>query len=117
MMKRHMKFLAATATLALATSSVSYAEPGGCLKYGTAGAVGGHMVGHGVLGATGGCVTGMYKRHEFRKEEKEKAAAYDKEHPGAKGTYAQKATAYDVEHSTSPGKMVPDAPAANESLH
>lgn len=83
------------------------AEPGGCLKYGAAGAVGGHLVNHGVLGAVGGCATGMYKRHEYRKEAKEKAAAYDKEHPGAKGSYEEKATAYDVEHSTQPGKSAP----------
>lgn len=83
------------------------AEPGGCLKYGAAGAVGGHLVNHGVVGAVGGCATGMYKRHEYRKEAKAKAAAYDKEHPGAKGSYEEKATAYDVEHSTQPGKSAP----------
>nr|WP_306296296.1 hypothetical protein [Acidomonas methanolica] len=58
------------------------AEPGGCLKYGAAGAVAGHMVHHGVLGAAGGCVTGMWRRHEYRKGVREKAAAYDKEHAG-----------------------------------
>ena len=79
------------------------AEPGGCLKYGAAGAVGGHLANHAVLGATAGCVTGMYRRHEYRKEAKNKAKLYDQEHPGAKGTYEQKATAYDVEHSTTPG--------------
>jgi hypothetical protein len=47
------------------------AEPGGCLKYGAMGAVGGHLVHHGVLGAAGGCAAGMYKRHEYRKHEKE----------------------------------------------
>ncbi len=36
---------------------------GGCLKYGAAGAVGGHLAGHGVLGAMAGCVTGAYVRH------------------------------------------------------
>lgn len=82
------------------------AEPGGCLKYGAAGAVGGHVANHhGVLGALGGCATGMYVRHKYRKEAKAKAALYDQEHPGAKGTYAEKATAYDVEHSTQPGTL------------
>ncbi|RUT27093.1 hypothetical protein C0V97_02435 [Asaia sp. W19] len=89
------------------TLSAAQAEPGGCLKYGAAGAVGGHLVNHGVLGAVGGCATGMYKRHEYRKEAKQKAALYDKEHPGAKGSYEEKATAYDVEHSTQPGKSAP----------
>lgn len=36
---------------------------GGCLRYGAAGAAGGHLAGHGVLGAIAGCATGMYVRH------------------------------------------------------
>ncbi|MDE7548652.1 hypothetical protein PY793_11745 [Acetobacter fabarum] len=84
-------------------ATVVRAEPGGCLKYGAAGAVGGHLADHTMLGATAGCVTGMYRRHEYRKEARNKAKLYDQEHPGAKGTYEQKATAYDVEHSTAPG--------------
>ena len=36
---------------------------GGCLKYGAAGAVGGHLAGHGVLGALAGCATGAYVKH------------------------------------------------------
>jgi hypothetical protein len=44
------------------------AEPGGCLKYGAAGAVGGHFVHHhAILGAAGGCAVGMYRRHEYKK--------------------------------------------------
>ncbi len=52
------------------------AEPGGCLKYGAAGAVGGHLAHHGVLGAAGGCATGMYMRHRYRKQQRAAAAAY-----------------------------------------
>jgi len=96
------KTLVALLILSGAGMSAAHAEPGGCLKYGAAGAVGGHLVHHGVLGAAAGCATGMYTRHEYRKGERDKAALYDKDHPGAKGTYAQKATAYDVEHSTAP---------------
>lgn len=101
------KYLMLAAAGLLATSiTTAEAEPGGCLKYGAAGAVGGHVANHhGVLGAMGGCATGMYVRHRYRKEARAKAALYDKEHPGAKGTYIEKATAYDVEHSTSPGQM------------
>ncbi|MFP2873639.1 hypothetical protein ACLEIY_15590 [Acetobacter tropicalis] len=122
---RRMTTLAAVAVVALGSGivgtgapgmgSVAQAEPGGCLKYGAAGAVGGHVVHHGVIGALGGCVTGMYRRHVYRKEAKQKAALYDKEHPGAKGTYEEKATAYDVEHSTEPGKMNAGAPLGNTS--
>jgi hypothetical protein len=56
------------------------AEPGGCLKYGAAGAVGGHLAHHGVLGAVGGCATGMYVRHRHRKALRHDAAAYRSEH-------------------------------------
>lgn len=111
---RQITLLAAVAAVTLTTGTVAKAEPGGCLKYGAAGAVGGHLVNHGVLGAVGGCVTGMYRRHEYRKEAKQKAALYDKEHPGAKGTYQEKATAYDVEHSTTPGTMTAGNAAPQE---
>ncbi|MCH4090277.1 hypothetical protein [Acetobacter sp.] len=100
--------LSLAAVMAVGVVPVAHAEPGGCIKYGAAGAVGGHVANHhGVLGALGGCVTGMYVRHRYRKEARAKAVLYDKEHPGAKGTYAEKATAYDVEHSTQPGAMNP----------
>ncbi|NHO31256.1 hypothetical protein [Acetobacter fallax] len=101
------RLLCATMAVMLTAGSVTVAraEPGGCIKYGAAGAVGGHVAHHGVLGALGGCVTGMYVRHKYRKEAKVKADLYDKEHPGAKGTTAEKATAYDVEHSTQPGTL------------
>ncbi len=35
---------------------------GGCLRYGAVGAAGGHLAGHGVLGALAGCVTGTVVR-------------------------------------------------------
>ncbi|BAU37529.1 hypothetical protein APT_00447 [Acetobacter pasteurianus NBRC 101655] len=104
------------ATIMAATigTAANASEPGGCLKYGAAGAVGGHMANHhGVLGAAAGCAAGMYRRHEYRKEARAKAALYDKEHPGSKGTYQQKATAYDVEHSTTPGTMQPNQQQPN----
>ena len=94
-------------------ATVVQAEPGGCLKYGAAGAVGGHLANHTMLGATAGCITGMYRRHEYRKEARIKAKLYDQEHPGAKGTYEQKATAYDVEHSTTPGSVAGTLPASS----
>jgi hypothetical protein len=67
--------------LGAAVPAVSQAsEPGGCLKYGAVGAVGGHLAHHGVLGAAGGCAAGMWKRHEYRKSMREKARLYDQEH-------------------------------------
>ncbi|TLU73386.1 hypothetical protein [Lichenicoccus roseus] len=41
---------------------------GGCLKYGAAGAVGGHFAHHhAVLGAVGGCAVGAYVKHRSKK--------------------------------------------------
>ena len=41
-------------------TGVAQAEPGGCLKYGAVGAVGGHVAHrHAVLGAIAGCGVGM----------------------------------------------------------
>ncbi len=54
-------------------AGAAWAEPGGCLKYGAVGAVGGHLAHHGVAGAMGGCAVGMYKRHEYRKQQREAA--------------------------------------------
>ena len=70
-----MKLLAyvAAATITLGgMTSLAQAEPGGCLKYGAVGAVGGHLAHHhAVLGAAGGCAVGMYRRHEYRKHQRE----------------------------------------------
>jgi uncharacterized protein YcfJ len=57
--------LVAVATvLGLAGASPS-ANAMGCLSGGAAGALAGHMAGHGVLGALGGCIAG----HEWNKHQ------------------------------------------------
>ncbi len=62
---------AMAALMATGFAAAAHAEPGGCLKYGAVGAVGGHLAHHhAVLGAAGGCAVGMYKRHEYRKHHK-----------------------------------------------
>jgi hypothetical protein len=70
-----MRLLAYVGAAAIALgglTSVAQAEPGGCLKYGAVGAVGGHLAGHhAVLGAAGGCAVGMYKRHEYKKHHRQ----------------------------------------------
>ncbi len=53
------------------------AEPGGCLKYGAAGAVGGHLAGHGIAGAAAGCATGMAVRHHARQRAREQTYQQD----------------------------------------
>lgn len=101
------------AAMLVGTAAPAMAEPGGCLKYGAAGAVAGHLANkHGVIGAIGGCAAGMYQRHKYRKSIAEKAALWDKEHPmqakqnagsgwwnsRSSATNNQKAQWYDAEH-------------------
>ena len=76
-------FAAAFAASALACVPAS-AEPGGCLKYGAAGAVAGHFAHHGVKGFMAGCAVGMLRRHEYRKQMREQARAGIA--PGAPGS-------------------------------
>ena len=59
--------IAAVTGLLMLPAARSFAEPGGCLKYGTIGAVAGFTVGHGAKGAAAGCVTGMIVRQQARK--------------------------------------------------
>ena len=68
-----MRVLACAVVIATGSLiGVARAEPGGCLKYGAAGAVAGHLAHHhAVLGAMGGCGVGMYERHEYKKHAKE----------------------------------------------
>jgi hypothetical protein len=61
--------LAPSLALAFAAAPLTVeAKPGGCLKYGAAGAVAGHMAGHGVVGAVAGCALGVHKRREYKRE-------------------------------------------------
>ncbi|GBQ06395.1 hypothetical protein [Saccharibacter floricola] len=104
-MNRTFCSLLAATFLVGSSTPLAFAEPGGCLKYGAAGAVAGHVAKrHGVLGAVGGCAVGMYQRHKYRKNLRQKAAAWDKEHandPQAnkKATLAQKGQWYDAEQT------------------
>ncbi|GAA4474547.1 hypothetical protein GCM10023157_01860 [Gluconacetobacter asukensis] len=112
---RGMMMLLIAGLLSTGLAAGARAEPGGCLKYGAVGAVGGHVANHhAVLGAVGGCAAGMYTRHEYRKGLREKAALYDKEHPvdphlsmmeryRQRKTDEQKATLWDAEHPQAPG--------------
>ena len=50
----------------------------GCLSGGAAGALAGHMAGHGVLGAIGGCIAGhAWHKHQLRDEDLQSQRAYD----------------------------------------
>ena len=73
-MKTSMISLALCGSLAAGmvtlSAPIAQAKPGGCLKYGAAGAVAGHMVHHGVRGFMAGCATGMYRRHLYNKQMK-----------------------------------------------
>lgn len=119
----------ALALAALLTATPALAEPGGCIKYGAAGAVGGHLANHhAVVGAMGGCAAGMYRRHLYRKDLREKAALWDKEHPADlnaswwqrhhdAASTKQKAEWYDAEHPESGPNTPTPAPQAQPNQH
>ena len=53
------------------SAPLAQAAPGGCLKYGAAGAAVGHVAGHhAVRGAMLGCAAGMYQRHRYNKQQR-----------------------------------------------
>ena len=56
------------------SAPAAQATPGGCLKYGAAGAVAGHAVHHGVKGFLAGCAAGMYRRHLYNKQMRDQKA-------------------------------------------
>ena len=70
---RRLPVLAALVLLAGAAPGFApaHAKEGGCLKYGAAGAVAGHMVGsgHGVAGAAAGCALGAHERNKAEKRD------------------------------------------------
>ena len=62
---------ASIATGATISAPLAQAAPGGCLKYGAAGAAAGHVAGHhAVRGAMLGCAAGMYQRHRYNKQQR-----------------------------------------------
>ena len=72
----------------LATPVGAEAKPGGCLKYGAAGAVAGHYAGrHGVVGAVAGCALGMRKRREYKREMRMERPAGSAPPAAHQGTY------------------------------
>ena len=70
-----MKPVAMTLSAALCSGLIAFtptaeAKPGGCLKYGAAGAVAGHYAGrHAVKGAVLGCIAGIARRRAYNKEQ------------------------------------------------
>ncbi len=66
--------IAAAAGLGLIAASPS-ANAVGCLSGGAAGALAGHMAGHGVLGALGGCIAG----HEWHKHQMNQKSMQDQQ--------------------------------------
>ena len=73
-MKKIMLSLALCGSVAAGLSmsaQSAQARPGGCLKYGAAGAAAGHVAGHhAVRGALLGCAAGMYERHRYNKQQR-----------------------------------------------
>ena len=70
-------FIIAVATVGFASLGPS-AHAIGCLSGGAAGALAGHMAGHGVLGAIGGCIAGHeWRKHRMRQEDLQDQGAYE----------------------------------------
>jgi hypothetical protein len=60
----------------------------GCLSGGAAGALAGHMAGHGILGALGGCIAGhQWHKHTVSKQQLSNTAAYDAQRKAADPNY------------------------------
>jgi hypothetical protein len=82
------------------------AKPGGCLKYGIAGAVAGHYAGHHAMkGAIAGCIAGMARRKAYNNEmakQREEAAKKNAAITGAPSEPAPAAT-----DSTAPATTAP----------
>lgn len=77
------------ASVGLALSPPAHAV--GCLSGGVAGAVAGHMMHHGVLGAVGGCIAGHeYNKHQQRAAESRRSDnGSDYGRNGSQGNYRQ----------------------------
>ena len=68
-MKKSIITLAVAGGMAVGLAAPgAQAAPGGCLKYGLAGAAAGHVVHHGVRGFAAGCAAGMYRRHLYNRQ-------------------------------------------------
>jgi uncharacterized membrane protein YebE (DUF533 family) len=66
----------------LITGYVAPANAIGCISGGLAGAVAGHMVHHGVLGAIGGCVAGhSYHKHQQNQQMMQNSASSTETRP------------------------------------
>jgi uncharacterized protein YcfJ len=71
-------FALVTATLMSLAAAAPSAHAIGCLSGGAAGALAGHMAGHGILGALGGCVAGhQWHKHQLRREDYQNTQSYD----------------------------------------
>jgi uncharacterized protein YcfJ len=69
-----------------ATSQSAHAI--GCLSGGAAGALAGHMAGHGVLGAIGGCIAGhQWHKHQVNKQNLQNTQSYDAQRKAADPNY------------------------------
>ena len=66
------------ALVGLGAMSSRPAQAIGCLTGGAAGALAGHLAGHGVLGALGGCIAGHeWHKHQVNKQALSNTSAYD----------------------------------------
>jgi hypothetical protein len=66
----------------VALAPETQAAPGGCLKYGLAGAVAGHYAGHHAFkGAVLGCIAGIARRKQYLNEQERLKKEQEEGHP------------------------------------
>ena len=83
-MQHTRKAMFAIAACGLLAMGISPADAAGCLKGAAVGGVAGHMAGHGVLGAAGGCAVGHHMANKTAREENQQqspATTDNHEHP------------------------------------
>ena len=82
------KTLFATVALVSLGALSPQANAIGCLSGGAAGALAGHMAGHGVLGALGGCIAGhQWHKHQVSKRDLSNTRDYDQQRRAADPNY------------------------------
>ena len=87
-----MRITILTVAVAMSVLAAPRAHAIGCLSGGAAGALAGHMAGHGMLGAIGGCIAGhQWRKHQLREEEmmtrQHYEAARRAQNPGYRGPW------------------------------
>ena len=75
------KFILAAVACGMLAVGIAPANAAGCLKGAAVGGVAGHMAGHGVLGAAGGCAVGHHEANKAAKQQQSSTATGNRAAP------------------------------------